>query len=84
MIKLIRRKEDKKYLKSAESDNWVDGVSDAFEMTYNECEQQKVILSGKYTSDQISEVVNFNKSKEISAEEKQQLLDILKSKINQL
>jgi hypothetical protein len=81
MIKLIIRKEDKKYLKSAETDTWVDSASDAFEMTYSECESEKVLLLSKYTSDQISETINFKKSKAISEEEKQNLIDLLKSKI---
>lgn len=80
MIKLIQRKTDNKYLQSVETDSWVDNVTDAFEMTYRECETGKTELLNTYTSDQIKEVVNMRKSKPISDEERKELLDILKQK----
>jgi hypothetical protein len=80
MIKLIQRKTDNKYLQSVETDSWVDNVTDAFEMTYRECETAKTELLNTYTSDQIKEVVNMRKSKPISDEERKELLDILKQK----
>ena len=82
MIKLIKRKTDNKYLQSIESDIWVDSIREAFEMTYWECEAAKTILLNTYTAEQISEIVNFNKSKPISEEEKQELFNMLK-KINE-
>ena len=78
MIKLIKRTTDKKYLQSVETDVWVDNVSEAFEMTYNECESVKIELLKTYPVEQIKEIVNFNKSKDITNEEKQQLLNLLK------
>jgi hypothetical protein len=80
MIKLIQRKTDNKYLQSVETDSWVGNVTDAFEMTYRECETAKTELLNTYTSDQIKEVVNMRKSKPISDEERKELLDILKQK----
>jgi hypothetical protein len=78
MVKLIKRTTDKKYLQSVETDVWVDNVSEAFEMTYNECESAKTELLKTYPVEQIKEIVNFNKSKDITNEEKQQLLNLLK------
>ena len=78
MIKLIKRTTDKKYLQSIEADVWVDKVAEAFEMTYNECESAKTELLKTYPVEQIKEIVNFNKSKDITNEEKQQLLNLLK------
>ena len=80
MIKLIQRKTDNKYLQSVETDSWVDNVTEAFEMTYRECETAKTELLNTYTSDQIKEVVNMRKIKPISDEEKKELLEILKQK----
>jgi hypothetical protein len=80
MIKMIQRTTDNKYLQSIETDSWVDNVTEAFEMTYRECETAKTELLNTYTSDQMKEVVNMRKSKPISGEEKRELLDILKQK----
>ncbi len=77
---MIQRTTDNKYLQSIETDSWVDNVTEAFEMTYRECETAKTELLNTYTSDQMKEVVNMRKSKPISGEEKRELLDILKQK----
>lgn len=80
MIKLIQRTTDNKYLKSVETDTWVDNVKEAFEMTYKECETAKLSLEGVFLPEQLKEIVNMQKSKPITKEEKQELLDLLKNK----
>ena len=78
MIKLIKRTTDKKYLQSVETDLWVDNAKEAFEMTYRECEFAKTELFKTYPTEQIVEIVNMFKSKPITKEEKQELLNLLK------
>ena len=78
MITLILRITDNKYLKSVETDTWVDNVKDAFEMTYRECNTAKTELLNTYTSEQIVEIVNFSKSKPITEEERKELLSLLR------
>jgi hypothetical protein len=78
MIKLIRRTTDKKYLKSVETETWVDSPKDAYEMTYRECEEAKAALAGVFLPEQLIEIVNMQKIKPITEEEKQELLNILK------
>ena len=81
MIKVIKRTTDNKFLKSIETDTWVDNVKDAFEMTHRECELTKTNLLNTYTSEQIVEVVNMFKSKSMSKEEIKELRSLLKNKI---
>ena len=78
MIKYIKRKSDNMYLQSVETDTWVESVKDAYEMTYRECENAKTQLLNTYTLEQLKEIVNFQKSKPITEEEKQELLTMLK------
>jgi len=78
MIKLIQRTTDNKYLQSVETETWVDDIKDAFEMTYRECETAKTELNGVFFPEQLKEIVNMRKSKPITEEEKQELLDLLK------
>jgi hypothetical protein len=78
MIKLIQRTTDNKYLKSVETETWVDNVKDAFEMTYRECEEAKTELIKTYTQEQIKDIVNMRKHKPITKEEKRELLNLLK------
>jgi hypothetical protein len=78
MIKLIQRTTDNKYLKSVETETWVDNVKEAFEMTYRECELAKTALNGVFFPEQLKEIVNMRKSKPITEEEKKELLDLLK------
>ena len=80
MIKLIQRTTDNKYLKSVETDTWVDNVKDAFEMTYKEYNTSKETLLNTYTKEQLKTIVNMRKYKSITKEEKQELLDLLKNK----
>lgn len=82
MIKLIKRTTDNKFLQSVQTDTWVDNAKDAFEMTYRECESAKVELLKTYTAEQIKDIVNFNKNKPITEEEKLELLELLKNKVN--
>lgn len=82
MIKLIRRTTDKKYLQSLELGSWTDNVSEAFEMTYRECEDVKANLLESYETGQITEIVSFGKHKTISSEEKQDLLNMLSTSYN--
>jgi hypothetical protein len=78
MIKLIQRTTDNKYLKSVETETWVDDIKEAFEMTYRECELAKAALIGVFFPEQLKEIVNMRKNKPITEEEKRELLDLLK------
>lgn len=78
MIKILKRTTDNKYLKSVETETWVDNIKDAFEMTYRECEAAKLALEGIFLPDQLKEIVNMRKSKPITEEEKKELLDLLR------
>jgi hypothetical protein len=78
MIKLIQRTTDKKYLKSVETETWVDNVKDAFEMTHRECEVAKTALDGVFLPEQLKVIVDMRKYKSITKEEKQELLNLLK------
>jgi len=79
MIKLIKRTTDNKYLKSVENDIWVDDIKEAYGMSYRECETAKTELLNTYTSDQLKEAVNMGKNKNISKEEKKELINLLKN-----
>jgi ribosomal protein L14E/L6E/L27E len=78
MIKLIQRTTDNKYLKSVETDTWVDNVKDAFEMTYKEYNTSKETLLNTYTKEQLKTIVNMTKSKRITKEERVELINLLK------
>ena len=80
MVKYIKRTTDNKYLQSVENEIWVDNIKDAYEMTYRECEAAKTALNGVFLPEQLKEIVNMNKSKSISEEEKQELINLLKVK----
>ena len=78
MIQYIKRKSDNKFLQSLENDVWVDNSKEAYEMTIIECKNIKTELLNKYTSEEITEVVNMFKNKPMSREEKKELLQLLK------
>ena len=78
MIKLIQRKTDNKYLKSIETDTWVDDIKEAFEMTYKEYNTSKETLLNTYTKEQLKAVVNIKKSKPMTKEEREELITLLK------
>jgi hypothetical protein len=78
MIKILKRVSDNKYLKSVESDLWVDNISEAFEMTYRECEEAKNSLSNTYGQGDLREIVNVAKLKPMSREEIKELRNLLK------
>ncbi len=78
MIKLIQRTTDNKYLKSVETDTWVDNVKDAFEMTYKEYNTSKETLLNTYAKEQLKTIVNMTKSKRITKEERVELINLLK------
>lgn len=78
MIKVIKRTTDNKFLQSFENDIWVDNIKESFEMTYRECESVKTELLKTYSAEQIKEIVNFQKTKPITEEERQELLNLLK------
>jgi hypothetical protein len=80
MIKIIQRTTDNKYLKSVETETWVDDVKDAFEMTYRECEEAKLALEGVFLPEQLKEIVNMRKVKSITREERMELINLLKNK----
>lgn len=78
MVKYIKRTTDNKYLQSLETDTWVDNVKEAYEMTYRECKTAKTELLNAYTSEQLKEIVNLQKQKPITEEERLELLSLLK------
>ena len=78
MIKLIQRKTDNKYLKSVETDTWVDDIKESFEMTYKEYNTSKETLLNTYTEEQLKVIVNIKKSKPITKEEREELINLLK------
>ena len=78
MVKYIKRTTDNKYLQSLETDTWVDNVKEAYEMTYRECKTAKTELLNTYTSEQLKEIVNLQKQKPITEEERLELLSLLK------
>ena len=78
MVKLIQRKTDNKYLKSVETDTWVDDIKEAFEMTYKEYNTSKETLLNTYTEEQLKVIVNIKKSKSITKEEREELINLLK------
>ena len=80
MVKIIQRTTDNKYLNSVETETWVDDIRDAFEMTYQECEQVKLSLEGVLLPEQIKEIVNMRKDKSITQGEKKELLNLLKNR----
>jgi len=80
MIKLIQRTTDNKYLQSVETETWVDNVKDAFEMTYKEYNTSKETLLNTYTKEQLKTIVNMTKSKRITKEEREELINLLKNR----
>ena len=78
MIKLIQRTTDNKYLKSVETETWVDNVKEAFEMTYKEYNTSKETLLNTYTEEQLKVIVNIKKSKPMTKEEREELINLLK------
>jgi len=79
MIKILKRVSDNKYLKSLENDIWVDNMSEAFEMTYTECEGAKTSLSNTYSQGDLKEIVNMAKLKPMTREEIKELRNLLKN-----
>ena len=79
MVKIKKRTTDNKYLKSLETETWVDDMKDAYEMTYRECEDAKTSLSGVFFPEQLKEIVIMTKNKPITREEKKELRDLLKN-----
>ena len=79
MVKLLKRTTDNKFLSSLSGDTWVESRKEAFEMTYSECEEVKTELLNTYTTEQIKEVVDVNKTKLISDAEKQILAELVKN-----
>ena len=69
MIKIIKRTTDNKYLKSVETETWVDNIKDAFEMTYIECEVAKEALTGVFLPEQLQVIINPQKGKPMTDEE---------------
>ena len=79
MVKYIKRISDNKYLQSVENDTWVVDVKAAYEMSYRECEEAKSLLSNSYSTEDIKEVVNNSKpGKQLTSEEKKEILSLLK------
>jgi zona occludens toxin (predicted ATPase) len=79
MVKILKRTTDNKYLKSIETETWVDDIKDAYEMTYRECEEAKTSLNDIFFQEQLKEIVIMTKSKPITKEEKKELRNLLKT-----
>ena len=73
MIKIIKRTTDNKYLKSVETETWVNDAKDAFEMTYLECESAKEALNGVFLPEQLQVIINPQKGKPMTDEEMSQM-----------
>lgn len=78
MVKIIQRKSDNQYLVSAQNDIWTENVSEAFEMNIFESEEAKVALSNKYAEGDLKEILNFQKTKIASKEEKKLIRNLFK------
>lgn len=78
MVKIIQRKSDNQYLVSAQNDTWSENLSEAFEMNIIESEEAKVDLSNKYTEGDLKEILNFQKTKIASKEEKKLIRNLFK------
>ena len=78
MIKIIKRTTDNKYLKSVETETWVDDIKEAFEMTHRECEEAKLVLVGVFLPEQLKVIVDMRKHKPITEEERKELLGLLR------
>ena len=78
MILIIQRKSDNKYLVSAEGDTWTENISEAFEMNIIESEEAKLTLSNKYSEGDLKEILNFQKKKVVSKEEKKEIKNLFK------
>ena len=76
MIKIIKRTTDNKYLKSVETETWVDSINEAFEMTYLECESAKAALNGVFLPEQLQVIINPQKGKPMTDEEIAQMSEI--------
>ena len=78
MIQIVQRKSDNKYLQSAESDTWVDNVSEAFEMSLLEYMRVKTFLSSNYSNSDLKVIVNASKMKEMSKQDKKEIQNLFK------
>ena len=78
MIQIVQRKSDNKYLQSAESDTWVDNVSEAFEMSLLEYMTVKTFLSSNYSNSDLKVIVNASKMKEMSKQDKKEIQNLFK------
>lgn len=78
MVKYLKRKTDNKYLKSVDTDTWVDNIKEAFDMTYRECEAAKTALSKDYSEGELVEIVDFIKIKPMTQEEREEIKNLLK------
>jgi len=78
MILIIQRKSDNKYLVSAEGDTWTENISEAFEMNIIESEEAKLTLCNKYSEGDLKEILNFQKTKVVSKEEKKEIKNLFK------
>ena len=78
MVQIIQRKSDNKYLQSAETDTWVDDSSEAFEMSLIEYIRVKNLLSTSYSDNDLKIIINGNKFKNISKEDKKETQNLFK------
>lgn len=78
MIQIIQRKSDNKYLQSAETNTWVDDSSEAFEMSLIEYIRVKNLLSTSYSDNDLKIIINGNKFKNISKEDKKETQNLFK------
>lgn len=78
MVQIIQRKSDNRYLISAEDDTWTENISEAFEMNILESQEAKVTLFNKYSEGDLKEILNFQKTKISSKEEKKLIKSLFK------
>jgi hypothetical protein len=78
MIQIVQRKSDNKYLQSAESDTWVDNVSEAFEMSLLEYMTVKTFLSSNYSNSDLKVIVNASKMKDMTKQDKKEIKNLFK------
>lgn len=78
MIQIIKRRADNKFLKSVESDTWVEDIKEACEMSFKECEDAKSALLSAYAENSLITICDFTKTKPTTRDERQAFLAAVK------
>lgn len=80
MTIIIQKTTDKKYLQSFENDVWVENINDSYQMNYLEFLTIKENLLKSYNKEDLKEIFDFFKNKEMTKEEKKQIQNLFRSK----